>query len=222
MLLCVRCHVMIMSNARQLCPTAARPRRRLEVEACLRRHSGLSTLMWRPSADMLREEGLQVEGEAPLPPNSGDGAESSSAEGAGAEAGPPGDTAPGGPPEGAVVLEHGLRYLADPLGQKTGYYADQRDSRLVVRRLAEAGAAAGKPPRVLDLCCYSGGFALSAAAGGASEAVGVDSSAAAVGLAAQNAQLNGLQGVASFQRADVVEFMKQASPLFSAFFSSSF
>ena len=91
-------------------------------------------------------------------------------------------------------------------GQKTGFYCDQRESRALVRQLA-----AGR--RVLDLCCYAGGFALSAAAGGAVEALGVDSSGAAVALATRNAELNGLQGVASFARADVSPFMQQASVL---------
>jgi 23S rRNA G2069 N7-methylase RlmK/C1962 C5-methylase RlmI len=62
--------------------------------------------------------------------------------------------------------------------------------------------------RVLDMCCYSGGFALSAAAGGAAQVLGVDSSAAAVELAERNARLNGV--AAAFLRADVADFMKQA------------
>lgn len=69
--------------------------------------------------------------------------------------------------------------------------------------------AAGR--RVLDLCCYSGGFALSAAAGGAAEVLGVDSSAAAVALAQRNALLNG--AAASFLRADMTDFLKQARRL---------
>ena len=63
--------------------------------------------------------------------------------------------------------------------------------------------------RVLDLCCYTGGFALSAAAGGAAAVVGVDSSPAAVDLAGRNAELNGLAGVCGFVKADVGGFMKQ-------------
>ena len=64
--------------------------------------------------------------------------------------------------------------------------------------------------RVLDLCCYSGGFALSAAAGGASAPVlGIDSSAAALALAVRNAELNGLQDAATFAREDVSAFMKR-------------
>lgn len=45
---------------------------------------------------------------------------------------------------------------------------------------------------VLDLCCYSGGFGLVAAAAGASAVTGVDSSASAVQMAQDNAELNGL------------------------------
>ena len=44
--------------------------------------------------------------------------------------------------------------------QKSGFYFDQRDNRALVRELAQ-----GK--RVLDICCYSGGFSLNAALGGA-------------------------------------------------------
>jgi hypothetical protein len=53
--------------------------------------------------------------------------------------------------------------ISNSLG--SGFYADQRDSRQIIRQLA-----AGK--RVLDLCTYSGGFAISAALGGASSAMG--------------------------------------------------
>ena len=59
-----------------------------------------------------------------------------------------------------------MRFLVSPsTGQKTGFYADQRDSRLAIRQLAQ-----GK--RVLDLCCYTGGFALNALAGGALHVTG--------------------------------------------------
>lgn len=63
------------------------------------------------------------------------------------------------------VIENGVRYLASSGGQKTGFYADQRDSRLLLRSIT-SGAS------VLDLCCYSGGFALNAALGGASHTIG--------------------------------------------------
>ena len=64
------------------------------------------------------------------------------------------------------VLEAGLRYRAALSGQKTGFYADQRDSRAFLRSIVAPGAA------VLDLCCYSGGFAINAALAGAASVLG--------------------------------------------------
>ena len=58
-------------------------------------------------------------------------------------------------------------------GQKTGAFLDQRENRARFGRLA-AGA------RVLDLCCYTGGFALNALRGGAKAIVAVDTSAQAL------------------------------------------
>jgi 23S rRNA G2069 N7-methylase RlmK/C1962 C5-methylase RlmI len=88
--------------------------------------------------------------------------------------------------EAVQVREAGVAFLATPeSGQKTGFYADQRHNRAFI-----ASMAAGKT--VLDLCCYSGGFGIMAAAAGAAAVTGVDSSAAAVELATANAELNGL------------------------------
>ena len=68
-----------------------------------------------------------------------------------------------------------VRFLADVgEGQKTGWFFDQRENRASVARLA--GGA-----RVLDLYCYTGGFALQAAAGGAAAVLGVDRSEAGAG-----------------------------------------
>ncbi|MBI3043892.1 MAG: class I SAM-dependent rRNA methyltransferase [Betaproteobacteria bacterium] len=96
-----------------------------------------------------------------------------------------------GPREPAriVVREHGLKFEVDlERGHKTGFYLDQRDNRLRVRRLAR-----GRD--VLDGFCYTGGFALNAQAGGARSVMAVDSSAEALALARANAELNGLSGV---------------------------
>jgi 23S rRNA (cytosine1962-C5)-methyltransferase len=84
------------------------------------------------------------------------------------------------------VDEEGVRFGIDlEQGHKTGFYLDQRDNRLQLRALA-----AGRD--VLDCFCYSGGFALNAAAGKAKSVVAVDSSAEAIGLARGNAERNGL------------------------------
>ncbi len=103
--------------------------------------------------------------------------------------------------EGAVpptldVMESGLRFqvpLAD--GQKTGWFYDQWANRLLLRSLLRARQAAGQGhgPRVLDVCSYAGGWAISALAAGASSALCVDSSATALDWAQRNARANGLQ-----------------------------
>ncbi len=106
--------------------------------------------------------------------------------------------------EGAFVWgrEGGLRYKIFPeLGQKTGFYCDQRENRALLGSLAR-----GK--RVLDLFCYTGGYALAAGRGGAREVVGVDSSALAVDTAAENARANGLDGAVSFVRGDVLDYVR--------------
>jgi 23S rRNA (cytosine1962-C5)-methyltransferase len=88
------------------------------------------------------------------------------------------------------IREHGLAYEVDlHAGQKTGFYLDQRENRR-----AAAGYLRGR--RVLDMFCYTGGFAMTAARlGGASEVVGIDSSKRAIAQAQRNAELNGLPNV---------------------------
>jgi len=82
------------------------------------------------------------------------------------------------------IVEHGIGYEIDiGAGQKTGFYLDQRDNRRRVRELA-----AGR--EVLDGFCYTGGFTLSALAGGARSVVAIDSSAQALAQAKRNLALN--------------------------------
>lgn len=96
----------------------------------------------------------------------------------------------GEPVAETVVIENGIKVAVDlELGQKTGYFLDQRENRLTVRRLA-------RNARVLDICCYNGAFALAALAGGATSTVGVDTSARALGWARRNLELNGYQATA--------------------------
>ncbi len=99
--------------------------------------------------------------------------------------------APAGQPGGGVgrrdVFDwdaRGLRYEVQPgRGHKTGFFCDQRENRLRLRRLARGR-------RVLDVCCYTGGFALNAAAGGAREVLAVDLDEEAVAMARRNADRN--------------------------------
>lgn len=102
----------------------------------------------------------------------------------------PGDPGDGevlrGPPLGGAVpfTERGLRFVADVAeGPKTGWFLDQRDNRARVRRRAEGA-------RVLDVFCSTGGFGVSAAAGGADLVHGVDLSAPALAAAQRNFDRN--------------------------------
>jgi 23S rRNA (cytosine1962-C5)-methyltransferase len=87
--------------------------------------------------------------------------------------------------DGPVVFqENGLRFEADPVGgQKTGFFLDQRDNRSRVEALC-----AGRD--VLNVFCYTGGFSLYAARGGARSVVSVDASTPAVEAVGRNFHLN--------------------------------
>ncbi|NUN15166.1 MAG: class I SAM-dependent rRNA methyltransferase [Myxococcales bacterium] len=86
--------------------------------------------------------------------------------------------------DSTTVVECGIRHLIDPLGgQKTGFYADQRENRLRLRQLS-------RKKRILDVFSYAGGFGLSAAAGGASHVTCVETSPRAHRMAQRMAELN--------------------------------
>jgi 23S rRNA (cytosine1962-C5)-methyltransferase len=96
-----------------------------------------------------------------------------------------------------AVEENGVTFMADVLGgQKTGWFFDQRDNRGFV-----AGLSRGA--RVIDLYCYSGGFAIAAAGGGAASVTGIDRSDGALALAAGAARTNGVAEICEFRRAEV-------------------
>jgi 23S rRNA (cytosine1962-C5)-methyltransferase len=99
--------------------------------------------------------------------------------------------------------ENGVRMLVDvQKGQKTGYFLDQSDNRLRVRTLT-----GGKD--VLDAFCYSGGFGLSAARGGARTVTCVDASEAALDLARASADRNGLSDRVSCRAANVFDLLRE-------------
>jgi len=95
---------------------------------------------------------------------------------------PPGD---GEAPRTVRIREHDIRYEVNfAEGHKTGFFCDQRDNR---RRLASLV----RDQRVLDLCCYTGGFALNAKLNGhAAEVTAVDLDEKAIEQARRNANLN--------------------------------
>ncbi len=109
------------------------------------------------------------------------------------------------------VPEGGVTFQADLLGgQKTGWYFDQRRNRSLV-----AGWA--RNARLLDLYCHTGGFALRAAAAGARSVLAVDTAQAALALAAETADRQGLSDRVSFQRTDarsILRALRQAGERF--------
>jgi len=88
-------------------------------------------------------------------------------------------------PELVEIRENGIRLLVDVMrGHKTGFYLDQRDSRLAVGKAA-------KDCEVLNCFSYTGGFGLAALKGGAKNVTQLDASAPALELATRNRELNG-------------------------------
>lgn len=115
------------------------------------------------------------------------------------------------PPEPVEVLEHGVRYLVDVRrGHKTGFYIDQRDNRRLAGELAARLARGqGRAPAMLNCFCYTGGFSIAAALGGAGSALSIDSSADALALARRNWALNGLDpAAAEWRAADVFDALR--------------
>ncbi len=90
-------------------------------------------------------------------------------------------------PKSVRIRENNVRYQVNfEDGHKTGFFCDQRDNRVRFAKLAQ-----GHGGRVLDLCSYTGGFALSAKVLGKCEDVtGVDLDEKAIAQAKKNADLN--------------------------------
>jgi len=111
----------------------------------------------------------------------------------------------GAAPEGPVLFrQNKLMFSVDLLeGQKTGTYLDQRTNHA-----AAATYMGGR--RVLDVCCYAGGFGLVAAASGAVSVLGIDGSSKALEQAAANAARNGLTSM-TFERADCFDYLATAA-----------
>lgn len=100
-----------------------------------------------------------------------------------------------------AVPMNGATYFADVLeGQKTGLFLDQRVNHAFAARLAEGGT-------MLDVFSHVGGFALAALANGASSALAVDGSEAALKLATMGAEASGFASKFETQKGDAFEAM---------------
>jgi len=88
-----------------------------------------------------------------------------------------------------IIKEDGVFFEVQfGISQKTGLYLDQRQNHLRIASLA-------KDKTVLDLYCYTGGFALHAAKSGAKKITAVDSSETAIQQAKNNALLNKIDNI---------------------------
>jgi len=107
-------------------------------------------------------------------------------------------------PEDIVIQQHGLSYFVDVMeGRKTGFFFDQRENRGMLARFI-------KGDTVLDCYTYTGAWALTAAANGASQVWGVDNDVGAIRLAQRNASLNGM-GNCVFIAMDMDQYIEQAA-----------
>ncbi len=103
-------------------------------------------------------------------------------------------------PDWIAIEENGLQMAVDVRrGQKTGYFLDQKENRLALRRYAKGN--------VLDCFCNSGGFALNAATV-AKQVIAADASEFALENVRKNAELNGFANIQTVC-ADVFELLRQ-------------
>jgi 23S rRNA (cytosine1962-C5)-methyltransferase len=108
-------------------------------------------------------------------------------------------------PDTVIISSSGLRFLVDVAdGQKTGFFLDQEANRPLMKQYVFPGA------KVLDLFCYTGAWGLHAAAAGATEVTGVDSSPGAIQLAESNSALNGMEDRFHAVRHNALEFLKRS------------
>lgn len=83
-----------------------------------------------------------------------------------------------------IAVENGLKFHVDWLrGQKTGFFVDQRENRLLLEKYSQGC-------NVLNMFCYTGGFSFYAMRGKANLVHSVDSSSKAIHLTNENVELN--------------------------------
>ncbi len=101
------------------------------------------------------------------------------------------------------VQEGTARFLVDiERGQKTGWFCDQRENRLVAARFA-AGA------EVLEVFAHTGAFGIHAALAGAKSVEGLDVSEEALVLARSHAALNKVEDRCLYRMADAFDEMRK-------------
>jgi 23S rRNA (cytosine1962-C5)-methyltransferase len=106
-------------------------------------------------------------------------------------------------PASGKFLEHGHTFSVNWVqGQKTGFFIDQRENRRILGEIS-------KGKKVLNTFCYTGGFSVYAAKGGATVIDSLDSSQKALDLAQENIDINGITKGHRCIKADAVEYLKE-------------
>lgn len=116
------------------------------------------------------------------------------------------------PPKEIPVVEDGVHYGVDcRIGHKTGFYIDQRESRLSAQEAARVFKEKnGRGMRALNCFCYTGGFSLALLKGGADEVISVDASQEALDMAKRNMERNGFDmSRAKFICEDVFSYLRK-------------
>jgi len=108
------------------------------------------------------------------------------------------------PPDLLQIKEHTCRFWVDlKTGHKTGFYLDQRENRLFIKRYAE-----GK--EVLNCFSYTGGFTIPVLQAGAKKVINIDSSENALNILNKNLQLNNLDpNLVENMNGDVFKILRQ-------------
>lgn len=107
-----------------------------------------------------------------------------------------------GPGHG-TYKEYGHSFNIDWVtGQKTGFFIDQRENRAFLQSIS-------KGKKVLNTFCYTGGFSITALAGGATLVNSLDSSQKAMDLVDENVKLNGYDDERHASiKADAIDYLK--------------
>lgn len=107
------------------------------------------------------------------------------------------------------IVEHDLIYNVDVMeGQKTGFYIDQHDNRLLFRQFIQKG------DHVLDAFCNEGGFAMNAAAADAGSVLAIDISEEVLKRGKINTKQNKLASKITFEKADLMKSIQEMSDTF--------
>lgn len=84
-----------------------------------------------------------------------------------------------------IINEGNAKFKVNLKGHKTGFFLDQRENRIDLENYIKEG------DKVLDICCYTGGFSVHCGIKGA-EIVGIDMSDKALKVAEENMELNNI------------------------------